>query len=207
MKYILSIIIAFITLTSSTSQSKYVQALLPLNCSSARTKPVQYVMLHYTSNALANPTNPSDVKAVLQIFKKYRVSAHYLIDRDGTVYQLVNENRVAFHAGKGSLPDKPETLNSLNSMSIGIELMAVGTPEEMLKLGVKDYASIPDAAKGFTEQQYRSLSELLLDIASRHDKVKLTKGQIIGHDAYAPERRGDPGQLFDWERLPWSQTE
>ncbi len=207
MKYILSIIIAFITLSSSPSQHKRVQALLPLNCSAARTKPVRYVMLHYTSNALANPKNPLDVEAVLQIFKKYRVSAHYLIDRDGTVYQLVSEDRTAFHAGKGSLPNKPETLNAMNSMSIGIELMAVGTPEEMLKLGVKDYASIPDAAKGFTELQYQSLSELLLEIASRHDKLKITKGQIIGHDKYAPERRGDPGQLFDWERLPWSQTE
>jgi len=158
-------------------------------------------MLHYTSNALENPTNPMDLDKVLSIFKRYKVSAHYLIDRDGRVYRLVSENRIAFHAGKGVLSHDSSTQNALNGQSIGIELMAVGTASEMQKLGVINYQLIPESAIGFTEAQYQSLKQLLIELAGRHPDFKPNCLQVVGHDAYAPARRGDPGLLFDWQKL------
>jgi len=174
---------------------------LPDYCSTPRTKAVRYVMLHYTSNALENPTNPMDVDKVLAIFKRYKVSAHYLIDRDGSVYSLVAENRIAFHAGKGVLSHDESTQNALNGQSIGIELMAVGTASEMQKLGVINYQLIPEGAIGFTEAQYQSLKQLLIELEVRHPDFKRNCLQVVGHDAYAPARRGDPGLLFDWQKL------
>lgn len=174
---------------------------LPDYCSAPRTKAVRYVMLHYTSNALENPTNPMEVDKVLDIFRRYKVSAHYLIDRDGRVYSLVPENRIAFHAGKGVLSHDSSTQNALNGQSIGIELMAVGTAAEMQKLGVINYQLIPEGALGFTEAQYVSLKQLLFVLASRHPELELNCRQVVGHDAYAPSRRGDPGLLFDWQKL------
>jgi len=177
---------------------------LPDYCSAPRTKAVRYVMLHYTSNALENPTNPMNVEKVFSIFSRYKVSAHYLIDRDGLIYQLVDETRTAFHAGKGHLPHDSSTHNALNGQSIGIEMMAIGTASEMRKLGVINYQLIPSAAIGFTEAQYVSLKRLLADIATRHPAFQLNCNQVVGHDAYAPDRRGDPGLLFDWQKLELS---
>ncbi len=174
---------------------------LPDYCSAPRTKAVRYVMLHYTSNALQNPSHPMEVDKVLDIFKRYKVSAHYLIDRDGSIYSLVAENRIAFHAGKGVLKHDSSTQNVLNGQSIGIELMAVGTASEMQKLGVINYQLIPESAIGFTEAQYQSLKQLLTALAERHPEFECNKRQVIGHDSYAPDRRGDPGSLFDWQKL------
>jgi N-acetyl-anhydromuramyl-L-alanine amidase AmpD len=180
---------------------KIIQKRLPYYCSAPRTKAVRYVMLHYTSDALENPTNPMDVDKVLSIFKRYKVSAHYLIDREGTIYSLVDESRIAFHAGKGYLPHDISTQNSLNGQSIGIELLAVGTQTEMQKLGVINYPLIPESAIGFTEGQYQSLKQLLAQLAATYPDFQLNCRQVVGHDTYAPERRGDPGQLFDWQKL------
>lgn len=184
-----------------TSTFQIEQKRLPDYCSSPRSKPVRYVMLHYTSNALENPTNPMDIEKVLDIFKRYKVSAHYLIDRDGTIYSLVAENRIAFHAGKGVLGHDSSSQNALNGQSIGIEMMAIGTRAEMQKLGVINYELIPETAIGFTELQYQSLKSLLRDLKTRHADLKLNCQQVVGHDAYAPDRRGDPGLLFDWQKL------
>lgn len=142
-----------------------------------------------------------DVDKVFSIFKRYKVSAHYLIDRDGTIYSLVAENRIAYHAGKGVLAYDSTTLNLMNGQSIGIELMAVGTASEMQKLGVINYQLIPGNAIGFTAAQYESLKCLLLELSARHPALQLNCEQVIGHDAYAPDRRGDPGLLFDWQKL------
>lgn len=202
MTRLLSLIVALFNLAFLQADSLHIiQKRLPDYCSAPRSKAVRYVMLHYTSNALENPTNPMDVDKVLDIFKRYKVSAHYLIDRDGSVYSLVPENRIAFHAGKGLLSHDSSTQNALNGQSIGIELMAVGTAAEMQKLGVINYQLIPEGAIGFTEAQYVSLKQLLLELASRHPELELNCRQVVGHDAYAPSRRGDPGLLFDWQKL------
>lgn len=174
---------------------------LPPHCSATRSGTVTHVMLHYISNALVKPEAPYELPAIIDIFVKYKLSAHYLIARDGTIYQLVPHNRVAFHAGKGRLPHPPYHENTLNSRSIGIEIMAIGTEAEMALLGVKNYQAIQEHDKGFTEAQYEALNQLLGKLEKELPDFKKNKHTVIGHDVYAPSRRGDPGQLFDWEKL------
>ncbi len=174
---------------------------LPLKCSATRTGTITHVMLHYISNALQKPESPYELDAIINIFEKYTLSAHYLIDREGNIYQLVPHNRVAFHAGKGRLPHPPHHENALNARSIGIEIMAIGTASEMALLGVRNYDALDATNIGFTEAQYIALNQLLEQLEQELPDFKRSRKTVIGHDAYAPTRRGDPGQLFDWEKL------
>lgn len=103
------------------------------------------------------------------------VSAHYLIGRDGRLYQLVAEDRRAWHAGSG----RWGTITDVNSASIGIELDNNGI----------------DA---FAEPQVQSLLRLLDDLCRRLD---IPRTQVIGHADMAPTRKKDPGALFPWARL------
>lgn len=103
------------------------------------------------------------------------VSAHYLIGRDGVIYQLVAEERRAWHAG----PGRWGTITDLNSASIGIELDNNGR----------------DA---FPAAQIAALVRLLDDVCTRLD---IPKAQVIAHADMAPARKRDPGALFPWAEL------
>ncbi len=103
------------------------------------------------------------------------VSAHYLIGADGTRYQLVSDERRAWHAGAGSWGP----FTDLNSASIGIELDN-------------------DGKSPFAEAQVQSLLLLLDDLCTR---LRIPRSQIIGHHDLAPTRKPDPGPLFPWKRL------
>jgi N-acetylmuramoyl-L-alanine amidase len=103
------------------------------------------------------------------------VSAHYLIDRDGTLFSLVEEPARAWHAGAGEW----QGAGDVNSRSIGIELVNSG-------------------AEPFSEPQMQALERLLRELLDRH---RLTARAVIGHSDMAPERKADPGSRFDWRRL------
>ncbi|WP_433853365.1 N-acetylmuramoyl-L-alanine amidase [Stenotrophomonas nitritireducens] len=103
------------------------------------------------------------------------VSAHYLIGADGRNYQLVSDERRAWHAGAGSWGP----FTDLNSASIGIELDN-------------------DGKSPFAEAQIQSLLVLLEDLCTR---LRIPRSQIIGHQDLAPTRKPDPGPLFPWKRL------
>lgn len=103
------------------------------------------------------------------------VSAHYLIGADGSIYQLVADDKRAWHAG----PGRWGTITDLNSASIGIELDNDGhTP--------------------FAATQIDSLLSLLADLT---DRLRIPRTQVIGHEDLAPGRKNDPGPLFPWKRL------
>jgi N-acetylmuramoyl-L-alanine amidase len=104
-----------------------------------------------------------------------RVSAHYLIGRDGHVYQLVSESRRAWHAGGGSWGN----ITDLNSASIGIELDN-------------------DGASVFPPAQLDALVKLLEDLCTRLD---IPRRQVIAHADLAPTRKTDPGVHFPWRAL------
>ena len=104
-----------------------------------------------------------------------RVSAHYLIGRNGKVYQLVSERKRAWHAGGGSWGN----ITDLNSASIGIELDN-------------------DGASEYPEQQIQALIVLLGDLCSRLD---IPPRQVIAHADLAPARKTDPGPRFPWRTL------
>lgn len=128
-----------------------------------------YVILHQTSNdttqrALATLTDP-----------RRKVSAHYLIGRDGTVLQLVDENARAWHAGASWWGGNTD----LNSASLGIELDNTGD-------------------EPFAEAQIVALLALLDELRSRH---RIPAANFLAHGDVAPGRKVDPSAFFPWQRL------
>ena len=61
----------------------------------------EMVVIHFTSNVVADRENPHNIKAVKEIFEQSGVSINYIIDRDGKVFCFIPEERAAWHAGKG----------------------------------------------------------------------------------------------------------
>lgn len=104
-----------------------------------------------------------------------KVSAHVLIKRNGEVIQFVPFNKRAWHAGVSSYKGK----NDCNNFSIGIELE--GSDDDI-----------------FEDIQYEQLSLITSLIIAEYDLI--TKDNIKGHSDIAPERKTDPGVLFDWDR-------
>lgn len=138
-----------------------------------RALPVSMVVLHYTGmpgaqEALDRMCDP-----------QAKVSAHYMIDEEGTVTALVPEEKRAWHAGRSYW----RGITDVNSASIGIELVNPG----------HEWGYRP-----FPEAQMEALLPLLADIVERHD---ISCSNVVGHSDVAPARKQDPGELFDWERL------
>ncbi|MFA9556520.1 N-acetylmuramoyl-L-alanine amidase [Evansella sp. AB-rgal1] len=180
--------------------------LLSLENSEERSENITHVVIHFMNNASRNQQDPFNLKEIHSIFMEYGVSAHYVIDRDGEIIQLVEEGRVAYHAGAGFLFDYPLYENSLNAYSIGIELLAIGTEEEMLPVMTSEaYQTIHPEFIGYTEEQYVSLNNLLEVLYVRYPDIKQDRRHIIGHDEYAPGRKQDPGSLFDWTKIGFSE--
>src|SRR5208283_3912019 len=104
-----------------------------------------------------------------------KVSAHYLIDEDGTVYSLVPEEMRAWHAGLSSWRGKTD----VNSRSIGIELVNPG----------HEFGYRP-----FPKAQMDALIPLARGILSHHP---IPPRNVVAHSDIAPTRKEDPGELFD----------
>lgn len=108
-----------------------------------------------------------------------RVSAHYLIDEDGRVVRMVEEEKRAWHAGVSHWRGR----DNVNDCSIGIELVNPG----------HEWGYRP-----FPEAQMAALEALAADICARH---RIPPTRVVGHADVAPGRKTDPGELFDWARL------
>lgn len=166
------------------------------NASYPRENPVEFVMIHFTSAVMLDRENPYDYDLVRGIFEDNRLGIHYIIDRDGTIYCFLPESRSAWHAGKGSFGDEKYTDN-MNRHSIGIELMGIGSQEDMsIYLNPEEYHRLNKDLIGFTDAQYTALAALVQDICARHE-IALDRQHIIGHQEYNPAKN-DPGGLFDW---------
>jgi N-acetylmuramoyl-L-alanine amidase len=137
-------------------------------------KDIDTIVLHHTASNngqadLAHLRNP-----------KSEVSAHYMLDRDGKIYQLVGDSKRAWHAGKGELHGVP---TDVNGRSIGIEIVNDGSGKT-----------------AFTEAQYKSLTQL---VGYLKQEYKVPMNNIVGHkDVAVPHgRKNDPAANFDWNRL------
>jgi N-acetylmuramoyl-L-alanine amidase len=134
---------------------------------------IDMVVLHYTGMKTG--------KAALDRLcdPDAKVSAHYLIDEDGTAYRMVAEDRRAWHAGfshwSGAI--------NINDRSIGIEIVNPGH-----EFGYR----------AFPEAQMEAVEELLAQIVARH---RISPARVVGHSDIAPTRKQDPGELLDWKRL------
>lgn len=110
------------------------------------------------------------------------VSAHYMIEEDGRVFQLVDEDKRAWHAGVSEWQGE----TNINSNSIGIEIVNGGHdwPNED--------GSLPD----FPDVQINAVIALSKDIMKRHGELT-----VLGHSDIAPARKIDPGENFPWQGL------
>jgi N-acetylmuramoyl-L-alanine amidase len=134
---------------------------------------VDMLVLHYTGmktcgDALDRLCDPAA-----------QVSAHYVIDEDGTAYRLVDESNRAWHAGVSAWRGDSD----VNSRSIGIELVNPGH-----EFGYRE----------FPKPQIEALIALARDIVARHAIPPIN---VVGHSDVAPSRKTDPGEKFDWRAL------
>lgn len=108
-----------------------------------------------------------------------KVSAHYVVDEDGSIYNLVDEKNRAWHAGVSSWRGN----TNINQRSIGIEIVNPG----------HEFGYRP-----FTPAQMKSVTLLCRDILSRN---AIPARNVVAHSDVAPTRKEDPGELFDWKTL------
>jgi N-acetyl-anhydromuramyl-L-alanine amidase AmpD len=121
---------------------------------------------------------------IRSIFDDYSVEAHYVIDRDGAIWQFVQDDQIARHAGAGSWMQDPRLTNAMNRYAIGIELLGIGTRAEMKNV-------IGSLANTLVNSLLHTLQE----------RYEIPAQNIISHHAYDPGRKWDPGELFDWSRI------
>ena len=110
---------------------------------------------------------------------KYKVSCHYLINRKGNVTQMVEDTKIAWHAGKS----KWKKFTNLNNVSLGIELVNKGH-----KFGYQN----------FSTKQIKSLIKLCIKLKN---KYLIKDENFLGHSDIAPLRKIDPGEKFPWKKL------
>ena len=137
----------------------------------------RFLILHYT--ALDNEKSA-------MVLTQQSVSSHYLVNdtNDNEIYQLVDENKRAFHAGISHW----RGFEQLNDNSIGIEIVNKGyTTVE----GKKVFVDYP-------EWQFRKVAALAKDIITRY---QMPPTNVLGHSDIAPTRKQDPGPTFPWKRL------
>lgn len=132
---------------------------------------IDAVIVHSSYDALGS--DPYSVSGIIEEYRQYGVSAHYLIDRKGKVYRLVEDRDVAYHAGVSKTPDGR---SGVNEFSVGIELVEKDTDSP-------------------TSAQYAALKSLIASLKSKYP-IKY----VLGHSDVAPGRKTDPWG-FDWKKL------
>lgn len=133
---------------------------------------INMIVIHATASesfdgALSWMLNPSS-----------KVSAHYLVGKNGKVVQLVKDDKKAWHAGVSEWNE----IKNCNDYSIGIELVNKNN-------GIDPYP----------EEQIKALAVLIHGLQISHPKI--TPNRIVGHYQIAPGRKTDPGILFPWVEL------
>ena len=107
--------------------------------------------------------------------KESAVSYHYLVGRDGEVYQFVDEAQKSWHAGISGWLDCTHS-KSVNAASIGV-------------------AFANDSIESYKPVQYTAGAKLVADICQRH---KIPAAMIVTHAQVSPGRKSDPWKTFDW---------
>jgi len=171
-----------------------IQEYLPSYCySSSKMKSVDGIVIHYFSGKYQFADDPFNTEKCLNLFKdlnrpakerehfkmndvqkRMYASAHFMIARDGTIYDLVPLPQRAWHAGKSEWNGK----SHCNNWMVGIEMVATGS-------------------SGYTDEQYKALINLTEELIKEHD---ISWDNITGHENVAPGRKRDPGSKFDWDR-------
>lgn len=135
---------------------------------------IKFIILHHIE--------AKSLKGAISLLKKHQVSSHFIIDENGKIYNLVDENNIAYHAGVSNWQGE----EGLNKSSIGIE-----------------FFNRDAFGKKFPKKQLKAGVELCLALMK---KYKIAAKNVIGHSDIAydratnlPNRKQDPSHLFDWK--------
>ena len=137
-----------------------------------RKKKISFIILHYTE------TKTFEKAISLLTDTKRKVSCHYLIDVNGKIFNLVDLENRAWHAGES----KWKNFKDLNSHSVGIEIVYPGEKSNSL----------------YEKKQIKALINLMIFLKK---KFNISNNRILGHSDIAPLRKTDPGKFFPWEQL------
>ena len=136
-------------------------------------KDIRFVIIHYTGMQ-------SEIESIKRLKnRKFKVSCHYLINRKGRIIQMVEEKKIAWHAGKS----KWKKLKNLNKNSLGIELVNKGH-----QFGYQSYSK-------------EQINSLIILCKYLKKKYLIKKDNFLGHSDIAPLRKIDPGEKFPWKKL------
>ena len=131
---------------------------------------ISFIIIHFTeTKTFTDALN-------LLTSKERKVSCHYLIDKSGDIFNLVDLDKRAWHAGESMWGN----YDDINSRSVGIEIVNSG---EIIK-------------ENYTSKQLVSLSHLLIKLLKEYNIEN-----ILGHSDIAPTRKIDPGVHFPWQKI------
>ena len=134
---------------------------------------IKIIIIHYTGMQ-------SERESMIRLCNpRSKVSSHFVINQNGKIYRLVQDNQIAWHAGKSCWAQ----YKNLNKNSIGIELVNKGHQF------------------GYTTFKKKQLSSLTKICKSLIKKYKIKKKNVIGHSDVSPLRKIDPGEKFPWRQL------
>ena len=133
-----------------------------------RTAPIDSIIIHCSA---------FPARQAIETFREAQVSAHYIIDFNGKIIPLVDEDKRAWHAGKSFWRGR----ESLNNCSIGIEIC---------------HSSLGQSA--YDIRQIKSLIRLCQRLMR---KYHIKAQNMLGHSDIAPARKADPGKCFPWPYL------
>lgn len=157
--------------TNSSDSEKIIDKLMSSGFKKSSGRNIDTIIVHTSYNAIGSDVN--DIGDIIKQYEQYEVSAHYLIGRDGSIYRLVKDDNIAWHAGVSKMPDGR---TNINDFSIGIEV--VNTKEGK-----------------FSDAEYEALNSLIASL-----KKKYPIKNILGHDDIAPGRKTDPWGI-EWGKV------
>jgi N-acetyl-anhydromuramyl-L-alanine amidase AmpD len=137
-----------------------------------RPRPISSIIIHYTGMPTA--------RAALDLLCNplAEVSAHYFVEEDGSILQLVPEERRAWHAGRSFWAGESD----LNSSSIGVEIVHPGHADP----------------RAYSPRQIEATAALARDICARRG---VEPERVLAHSDIAVSRKIDPGEFFPWDEL------
>ncbi|MDD4199371.1 MAG: N-acetylmuramoyl-L-alanine amidase [Paludibacter sp.] len=169
-KLLLSIILLHITMpVFPVVEPEFIPKTINFGHKQAHNRKIDVIIIHSVYNASGGDIY--DVNLIIKQFARYKVSPHYLIDREGKIYRMVKDKDIAYHAGVSSLPDGS---SGINNRSIGIEIIT----------------SLDEAP-----------SAMQIDVTVKLVKHLLEKypvKYVLRHSDIAPGRKTDPWNM-NWE--------
>lgn len=148
------------------------------------------LIIHYTA---------CELDVALNALSNTRASVHLVIDRDGTIYQMIPFNKSGAHAGYSVWN---EISASFNSRSIGIEIINMGF--DVKKINASNIIEVQHKHKFVKEKKWEKFPKKQMDAVIAVSKLLISHYQlsrVLGHDDISAGRKQDPGPAFNWSEF------